>query len=185
MCAYEFLEKSQQERRKTWSAPECVCPYLEPDTRFCQLVEEGIFLPVDTHIITYCLTNQHAVCSQYELLASRDHWSEPNGRSLNNRRRSTRIPSQHLFRFSEITGSDQRPSIREDDAWTVDLSAHGIRFTTRQQLPPETTLQFEVIKNFGKKSVAGTGRVIWSKPIESSPLFHSAIAFTKHQPTTR
>ena len=178
MHAYELLEKIRQKSSKTKPAPEHACPYLEPDSRFCQLVEEGIFLPVDAHITTYCLTSQYALCSQYELLAVRDHWNEPNGRPLSNRRRSARVPSHHLFRFSEITGSDQPPSIREDDALTVDLSAHGIRFTTRQLLPPETALRFEVVKG-GKKSMAGTGRVVWSKPIENSFLFHSAIAFAR------
>jgi len=184
MCAYELRKKIQQKGKKTRFASEAICPYLEPDTRFCQLVEEGIFLPVNVHVNTYCLTNQYALCNQYELLATRDHWSEPNGRPVSNRRRSARVPSQYLFRFSEITGSDQFPSIREDDAWTVDLSAHGLSFTTRQLLPLETALQFEIIKNSGKKSMAGTGRVVWSKPIESSPLFHSAIAFTKHHAAT-
>ena len=159
--------------------PEFSCPYWEQDSHLCLLVEEGIFLPIEAHISTYCLTSLYALCNQYEVLVSHDQWSEQSGYFTNNRRRSVRIPSQHLFRYTEITGSDHPPSIREDDAWTVDLSAHGIRFSTRRLLPPKTMLRFEMVKG-DKESIAGIGRVVWSKPIESSQLFHSAIVFSGH-----
>ncbi|WP_310598701.1 PilZ domain-containing protein [Desulfobulbus sp.] len=181
MHAYELLEKTRRKGGIIKSGPEFVCPYWEPESRSCLLIEEGIYLPVCAHIATYCQTSQYALCGQYELLAAADRLRASNGLLASNRRRSVRIPTHHVFRFSEITDNDQLPSIREDDAWTVDFSAHGIRFATRQLLPPETALRFEVIKD-STDSLAGIGRVVWSKPIESSFLFHSGIAFTGHHP---
>ncbi|MCL2789126.1 MAG: PilZ domain-containing protein [Desulfobulbus sp.] len=177
MQSYNLLEKNTQKDGKANTGPDSVCSYWEPETRSCLLVRDGIFLPVGTQISTYCLTSQYTICHQFEQLAIRD--SRDKQADADNRRRSIRIPCHHVFRFSEMTGSDQLPSIREDDAWTVDLSAHGVCFATRQMIPLETVLQFEVCRGSGKESILGTGQVIWSKPIENSPLFHSAIAFTR------
>ena len=174
MHSHNLLERNKQQGGKLKIAPDFICPHWEPETRACLLISDGIFLPVDTQIRTYCLTSQYMLCNEYGQMAAQDRRNE---RAASDNRRSTRIPCYHVFRFSEITGSDQIPSIREDDAWTVDLSAHGIRFATRQMIPPATVLQFEMDKGSGKESISGSGRVIWSKPIESSPLFHSAIAF--------
>jgi hypothetical protein len=158
-------------------APDFVCPHWEQESCSCLQVCDGIFLPVDSHRSVYCLTSQYTLCGQYGQSAGQN---EQTGQPASNRRRSARVPCHYIFRFAELTGSHQVPSIREDDAWTVDVSTHGIRFATRQMLPPETALQFEVVKGPGKKPVSGAGRVIWSKAVESSHLFHAGIVFTEH-----
>jgi len=156
-------------------APDFVCPHWEQESRSCRQVDDGIFLPVDSHSSIYCLTRQYTLCSQYGQPAGQSEQAE---QLADNRRHSVRTPCHYLFRFAEITGSHQIPLIREDDAWTVDVSAHGIRFATRQMIPPETALQFEVVKGAGKEPISGAGRVVWSRPVESSRLFHSGIVFT-------
>lgn len=177
----DLPDKHGQKAGKPKLAGHCVCPYWEPESRSCLLlVRDGIFLPVETHVTTYCLTNQYALCNHYERLTVQDWQAERTGQPPGNRRRSLRIPSRHLFRFSEIAGTDQAAPIREDDAWTVDLSDHGIRFTTRQSLVPETMLRFEMVRDAARPPLRGTGRVVWSTPVADSPLFHAAIAFAEH-----
>lgn len=163
----------------------CVCPHWDAANRACLLVREGLFLPVAEHVAAYCLSGQYPLCVHYELLAGQDEYAEKNDVPPVNRRRSLRIPSRHLFRFSEITGSDQLPVIREDDAWTIDLSDHGIRFATRQQLALDTAVRFVVETGGTASLLRGSGRVVWSEPLENSPLFHAGIAFLDHPATTR
>jgi len=158
----------------------CACPHWEPENRSCLLVKDGLFLPVEEHVATYCLSSQYTLCRHYELLAGEAERAGRNATPPVNRRRSVRIPNRHFFRFSEITGSDQLPSIREDDAWTIDLSDHGIRFVTRQKLAPETAVRFVVDTGGTAKSLQGIGRVVWSEPLENTALFHAGIAFVEH-----
>lgn len=97
-----------------------------------------------------------------------------------NRRRSVRIPSRNNFRFSEITGADQLPGQRDDDAWTIDLSSNGIRFATRRPLTPDTLIHFSMDADAAVAQLEGSGRVVWSEPIENTPLFHAGITFTEN-----
>ena len=158
----------------------CVCPHWDAVNRSCLLVREGLFLPVAEHVAAYCLSGQYPLCVHYELLAGQHEHAGKNEVPPVNRRRSRRIPSLHLFRFSEITGSDQLPAFREDDAWTIDLSNHGIRFATRQHLALNTAVRFMVETGGTTGPLQGSGRVVWSKPLENSPLFHAGIAFLDH-----
>jgi hypothetical protein len=174
------IKDKQKKGERANKILELTCPYWEPEFRSCRLVKDGIFLPINAQISNYCLTGQHALCDQYRQLTTQDKRSEQAGRPLSNRRKTMRIPCCHIFRFAEITDSDQidSPSSRENNAWTVDCSVHGIRCVTRQMIPPETALQFEVIKDTGEGSMPGFGRVVWSEPLADSILFHSGILFT-------
>ena len=177
MRTHGFLHTCPETPGKTSWKQWCACPYWDSDSRSCLLVKDGLFLPVEEHVVTYCLSSQYIVCMHYELLAGKDEPARKDEAVPVNRRRSIRIPCRHLFRFSEITGSDQVPTLREENAWTIDLSDHGIRFATRQQLSPETAVHFVLESGETAKPLQGTGMVVWSKPLANTPLFHAAIAF--------
>jgi hypothetical protein len=154
------------------------CPHWDAENRLCLLVQDGLFLPVNTHIATFCLDSQHTLCAHFERLAEQELQNGDNTQAPANRRRSVRIPYHLPFRFSEIPGSDQPPLIREDDAWTVDLSDHGIRFATRQLLTVDTTIHFILGMDDTSTKFEGTGRVIWSVPLANMPIFHAGIVLT-------
>jgi hypothetical protein len=140
------------------------------------LVTDGLFLPVPEHIATYCTSSHYPFCSHYQLLATpADRLAPPDHLPIN-RRRFVRVPRYHVFRFSEITGSDHPPLERTEETWTIDLSQEGIRFASYHLLAPETMIRFSLE---GQNSVCpptGLGRVIWSEPLENTLLFHSGIA---------
>ena len=160
-------------------AKRCACPHWLPEGRNCGLITEGLFLPLEQHITAYCRSCHYPACLHYQLLAGKSSAEPAHETTPLNRRRSIRIPHRHLFRFSEITGSDQNGGFREDDAWTVDLSDHGIRFATRQLLPLGATLRFQVDTGVPGGTRQGIGRVTWSQPLEKSPLFHAGIALVE------
>ncbi len=156
----------------------CICPHWSPHSRACLLVKEGIFMPVEQHVAAYCLSSYYRSCRHYLLLAEAEKTVDQKQGAPSNRRRSIRIPSRHLFRFSEITGHDQIPGIREDDAWTIDLSDHGIRFASRQPLPLDTDICFALDADDRADQIEGKGRVVWCEPLENTALFHAGIVFT-------
>ena len=118
------------------------------------------------------------MCSYYQLLAGAEDKAGQDQAAAINRRRSIRIPSRHFFRFSEITGHDSLPGLREDDAWTIDLSDHGIRFASRLPLTLDTDIRFLLETEDTAAKVEGTGKVVWCEPLENTVLFHAGIVFT-------
>lgn len=157
----------------------CLCPHWSACSRSCLLVKDGLFLPVEQHVAAYCTTSHYPSCRQYQLFAGSDAQMGEYASQSINRRRSVRIPSHNNFRFSEITGSDQLPGQRDDDAWTIDLSNNGIRFATRRPLAPDTLIQFSMDADGAVAQLEGSGRVVWSEAIENTPMFHAGIAFTE------
>jgi hypothetical protein len=159
---------------------KCTCPYWAASSRACLLVKEGLFLPLQQHVDVYCLSSRYPSCRHYLLLAEAQNKTiqeRQEQTSAISRRRSIRIPSHYSFRFSEITANDQLPGLQEDDAWTIDLSDHGIRFASRQWLTPDTVIRFFLILDDSNGGIEKTGRVIWCEPLENMPLYHAGIAF--------
>lgn len=156
------------------------CPHWNRRGGNCALIQDGLFLPVEQHVHAYCLSGLYAACSYFQQLA--EGADSGAGRTMPpvNRRRSIRVPDRYLFRFSEIDDSDQISGFREDDAWTVDLSDHGIRFACHQFLPPGTKLKYYLGTGTDTDRVDGLGRVVWSEPLANTPLFHIGIAFDNH-----
>lgn len=174
--------EDRNESINTWSetsnhTKHFSCPHWNGQGRNCALVKEGLFLPVEQHVQAYCLSGLYATCSYFQHLVGDVDNNE--GRMLPpvNRRRSIRAPDRQLFRFSEITGSDQISGFREDGAWTVDRSDHGIRFATRRFLPPGTKVLYHLGAGIDNDRIDGQGRVVWSEPLANTPLFHVGIAF--------
>lgn len=180
----KFTDQSETNTAITLCIKKEICPHWSPPSRSCLLVKDGLFLPVNQHVATYCLTSHYPSCFQYQKLAGAANEVGPNQTGRLNRRRSIRIPSRHLFHFSEITGNNQIPGLREDDAWTIDCSDHGIRFASRHPLSLESAIRFFLEEDNATANLAGTGRVIWCYSIENTPLFHTGIVFTGQTDST-
>lgn len=172
-------EQAHETAQETLRLQQRVCPHWSPLSRACLLVRDGLFLPVEQHVVAYCTSSHHPACPQFQQQAHIDVDQAIEDSLPVNRRRSIRIPSHHAFRFSEITGSDQMPGHRDDDAWTIDLSNHGIRFASRQTLAPDTLIHFSLETDGTVSELNGIGRVIWAEPLETAPLFHIGLAFTE------
>lgn len=163
---------------KITADPMSPCPHWFPTNGACQSVRNGIFLPENQHVTNYCLTGHYSSCRHFQslTLAKNTNGEQAQGK---NRRRADRIPRYHCFRFSEITGSDARPGLHQEDAWTVDLSECGIRFTCRLSLALKTTVHFQLEGDNTTPALTGTGRVVWCRPLAGTSLFQTGMAFFK------
>jgi hypothetical protein len=152
------------------------CPHWSATSKTCMLVTDGLFLPVQEHILTYCTSTFYPSCRHYQLLATPQTHAAPTDHLPVNRRRSVRIPRHHVFRFSEISPKDRIPTRRTQETWTIDLSQQGIRFASYRFLPPNTLIRFALEGEDTLCPPTGEGRVVWSEPLENTPLFHAGIA---------
>ena len=144
------------------------CPHWNSAARLCLLVKEGLFLPVPEHIAAFCEGGGQARCPQV-----RSHADRAN--RATNRRRSVRLSERHPFRFSEISRTDQPTTQPGDEAWTLDLSDHGIRVATTCQLRPDMAIRFQLEGN-GSPGREGTGRVVWCQPLADTAFFEIGVA---------
>ena len=144
------------------------CPHWNASGRLCLLGTDGLYLPVHEHIVAFCESSGHQRCARFRAHADRVT------RAVN-RRRSVRLPERHLFRFSEISPTGPASAATADEAWTLDLSDHGLRVATTCQLRPETAIHFEVTGN-GNPGRAGTGRVVWCQPLANTAFFEIGVA---------
>jgi len=141
------------------------CPHWNTAGQLCLLSRDGLFLPVREHVADFCEGGDYLRCPRFRAHADRVT------RAVN-RRRSVRVPERHLFRFSEISPTGPASAATADEAWTLDLSDHGLRVATTCQLRPETVINFEVTGN----GSAGRGRVIWCQPLADTAFFEIGVA---------
>lgn len=158
------------------TAARC-CPHWSPGNKTCLLVTEGLFLPVEEHIIAYCGAKFYPACPHFQRLAAPKTDPHHADALAVNRRRSARIPQYHIFHFSEVSSNDHSPENRTEESWTIDLSQHGIRFVSYRLLEPETLIGFSLESRHNIPPTKGQGRVVWSEALENSQLFHTGITF--------
>lgn len=158
--------------QETGRLQPCLCPYWEAASRYCMLIDNGLYIPLKTHVAFYCQSSHHPSCHQYQLLTG------PITTLSNNRRRSIRVPSHHSFRFSTITAQGQLQYGQELAGLTLDLSEHGLSCASLALLPPETSIRFFLDADATGTPAEGIGRVIWSNPIGNKTFYHSGIAFS-------
>jgi len=152
------------------------CPHWSAGSKTCLLVTDGLFLPVEEHIIAYCGAKFYPSCPHFQRLAAPKTDPHHADALAVNRRRSTRIPQYHVIHFAEVSNTDHSPENRTEESWTIDLSQHGIRFVSYRLLEPETLIDFSLESRHNGPPTKGHGRVVWSEPLENSQLFHSGIA---------
>lgn len=154
------------------------CPHWSAGTKTCLLVTDGLFLPVEEHIIAYCGAKFYPSCPHFQRLAAPKTDPHHADALAVNRRRSARIPQYHVIHFAEVSNTDHSPENRTEESWTIDLSQHGIRFVSYRLLEPETLINFSLESRHNAPPTKGHGRVVWSEPLENSQLFHTGITFS-------
>jgi hypothetical protein len=155
------------------------CPHWVATANLCRRVQDGLFVPVRQHIAFYCRGGGYPVCPHYQPSPVEAGSEAQAALESTNRRRSLRIPSQYLFRFSEIPRNGSPPTHQHAEAWTVDLSDHGLRVASSCWLPPETALRFQVEGSGSVGPRAGLGRVVWCERLGSTGFFHAGLALVE------
>ena len=144
------------------------CPHWNSVARLCLLAEDGLYLPVPRHIADFCEGGGQVFCPHFRARADR-------ATRVTNRRRSVRLSERHLFRFSEISSLGQSADVPGAEAWTLDLSDHGLCVAATCKLRPDTAICFQLEGN-GSPGREGLGRVVWCQPLANTSLFELGVA---------
>lgn len=163
----------------TNSTPKIVsqgnCLYWAPFTYSCLLVKDGLFVPLKSHVFMYCHSSRFSLCPHYQQLVDTKKPTEIKQQEPINHRRSVRFLGYNNFYFSKLIGRHLFKT-KEENTWTFDVSDHGVRFASTQQLTHGTTLHFFIEDDEVAATVEGVGRVVWCDPLKRTSLFQVGVA---------
>jgi hypothetical protein len=146
------------------------CPFWLADSLKCKLCNDGLFIPFDDHIKTYCKTVHHPQCLQYTLYADAHlQLTESTETAFENRRRHPRVEVHHKITLVKSTQSGEIISHHAAIAKTLDVSRNGMRLEVDIPLMDDTVVQFSFDDSFPKALQSGLGQIKWcNKQIDES-----------------
>lgn len=138
------------------------CPFWLAESHKCELCNDGLFIPFDDHIKTYCKTANHPQCLQYTLYAGAYlQLEDSSGADFQNRRRHPRVEVHHKVTLVKSTDSGEIISHHSAIAKTLDISSNGMRLEVDVPLQDDTVIQFSFDDSFPKALQSGIGQVRW------------------------
>jgi len=149
------------------------CPFWSPSTGNCNVLVDGIFIPLEEHVETYCKTEDHRFCKYHtkESLAQLVMDKE-----VSERRQFDRHAGSQQITIIQSGGHNDN----EDNHLTariVDLSKGGIRLLSTEQLSRDATVTCSLGDDFPEHLRSGSALIRWSRPLLNSSGFQAGLAF--------
>ncbi len=155
-----------------WSIPACKCGKNEG----------GIFIPLEDHIVRYCLSANHCRCPQFQ--ATGRPQAEISAK-WKNRRRSERINAQEAITLDALNPHSLlipvSAAIKKFAARTLDISASGMRLFTAVPISQNSVIEFSFGSKFPKQLRRAKGKVQWCNKQVDEPGYQLGIAFAERQ----
>lgn len=154
------------------------CQFWSLKTRKCLVCNNGIFIPPDSHIETYCTRPKFRQCIQYALNSGIDLKELQNGKRIGpNRRRYLRVEKSHILLLSNELGTSDSESNELTTVETLDLSTGGMRLSSKTPLVPESVVSFTFGNEFPSAFHRATAQVQWCNKQIDDPGYHVGVAF--------
>lgn len=150
------------------------CPFWSTESKKCRVCNDGLFIPLQEHIVAYCTSKDHHYCLQYSLHAPKSQESRDD--SIN-RRQSRRVKLSNQIQILKLIKSGKVMQKLEEDAETLDLSTIGMRIHTSVPLVNDTVIQFSFNGTFPEPLQTGAGLVEWCNKQLDAPGYHAGISF--------
>lgn len=155
-----------------------ICPFWSTESKKCRVCKDGLFIPLDEHISTYCTSKDHHLCLQYSLHAPKDKLAtDDTGNNSANRRQSMRIELSDQIQLLKMIQSGEIIKQFTANAETLDMSKIGMRLQTNVPLINDSVVQFAFDKSFPANLRTGAGIVEWCNKQIDTPGYQAGISF--------
>lgn len=156
-----------------------ICPHWSAKDSRCTVSADGLFIPPESHIISYCNSDNHTNCSQYKAELSRQASA---GSTIKlNRRKDPRTPVERKVTLYQVSDSEAISRQPEGVAHLVDLSAGGMRIDYSEPLTLDTVLDFTFDSATTIHPIKrGTAQVKWCVFEKESKKYYAGLAFRQH-----
>ena len=162
------------------------CPFWDKhDGRTCQLVESGLYIPTQEHILHFCKTESYVACDHFvgKSFSRQIPFGISKDKPINNRRLFTRIPTSQKISVSSYSMAKKADEdLLDDQAMTVDLSLGGIQIETNAPIYVNQIVSFSFDEYFHPPGFKGKGEIRWIHQDKSqdSPS-HAGLAFVDNE----
>lgn len=170
------LSNSTAQTTMAQKKPISICPHWSDSQKKCLVSENGLFIPLEQHITTYCTSNRHTECIQFKTESSR----QQNRRiaSPENRRQYPRIHSSEQIIVNKFTPSGKLDIHHKENAALVDLSIGGMKIQLHEPLFQDTLLKFSFQNEGTRETIPqGFARVRWCTYDKNSLGYAAGLAF--------
>lgn len=152
------------------------CPHFLKEMQSCGLLSDGIYLPLRSHVVTYCLTKRHKKCPTYQQCCLADEEPERLPRSgkrrteksgnTDGRRRHPRIVERRDVLLRSCGPAGEENGLFVEETVTVDFSQGGMRVVLESAIPPGTSLLFIFGSDFLIPRLQGIAQLCWQQKTE-------------------
>lgn len=158
------------------------CQFWSANTRKCLVCNNGIFIPPDNHIETYCSKPKFRRCIQYALNSGIDIKDLQSGKRIGpNRRRYLRVQRSHQLTLEGISMRDLS-AVLPSTVETLDISSGGMRISTLSPLDPTSVVQFIFGENFSPILDKAVAQVQWCNKQIDDPGYQVGVSFKEEIP---
>jgi len=156
------MENSGEDRER-------ICPYFVKEMNSCSSSRDGIYLPPQVHVLTYCLSSMYEECAIYKQFCpvAAEKKSNTFG-DLEDRRAFNRVNEQKkvLIRTSSPQGIVVGDFV--EMALTLDYSKGGMRIALDKEIPANTLLLFDFDDDFLIPRFQGLASLRWHRKIDGN-----------------
>lgn len=151
------------------------CPFWTEETRRCSIGRNGLFIPLESHILSYCKSSHFKKCSLYKTELT----MVESGRegSFYNRRKHHRNPTKQQVVLRYFDDNGHCILDRPKSADTVNLSAGGMQVCTGEPLMNETIIHFSFLTSSSKDKQKGLARVTWCRYEKEAKRYTAGLSF--------
>jgi len=153
------------------------CPHHGSPVGRCVLSRGGLYVPIVEHARQFCRSDRYVSCSifladgkMFEALGL-SHDGAPAGR-----RQHKRFPDRISMILALMNARNEADSLLDDNAFTLDLSAGGMRLASHRALDVDSLVSFRFGREF-RQALQGIGQVRWCTSPDDSPLYHAGMKF--------
>lgn len=152
------------------------CPYWSEKNRRCSIKRNGLFIPLQSYIVSYCKSSNYVECTRYKTEIA--HVEEAaRTKNSHNRRKYQRRTVNHKVQLRLFDNSDlcilKSPKLAD----AINLSAGGMQISTHEPLSDKTIIYFSLHKSPSSVKQQGLARVTWCRYEEDAMRYKAGLSF--------
>ena len=154
------------------------CPFWSPTSGNCKISLEGLFIPLQHHIDTFCRTEDFCHCEQHR------------GKNGTGEMELCHTVAERR-RFDRHSGSQKITIVPADEymddnilslsAQVIDFSRGGIRLLASKQLDRDLTVTCSFDDSFPDHLQSGDAKIRWCRPLLNCHGYQAGLSFKDEQ----
>lgn len=149
-----------------------LCSYFVNIMNTCSLFVDGLYIPPEETILTYCKSSKYHKCPIYKRHPQRNTGQkalDSGAKIADSWRRFERISDQRKVLICTCDSLGGKNGDFAETALTVDYCQGGMRIIAEKEIPADIPLIFKFDNDFVVPRLQGLAQLCWQKNLEKFP----------------